>query len=347
MPPITQFTDAAAVEAWDAWFRWRDAQGLRDRTIASTWARVAGSIATAEGASAGTWSQRYVRAFNRWRLLPDERLLRSAGTGVAPDLTHPAPAAVVNVAKFVSAPSTARARLESQALADMAALAVRLLDDAWIGAGSQAPDAMGAEPPGLRIGPIGMAGALERLGIGYGSIAAIAQAREVASALAVGTLRGSVELARERGPVACDLDCLEARWRARGMPEPLIADALRWGVRHERLTCIDSHPRLALLADNASDALDPVTHRSPARLDGKDRDGPHASAAGTLRAQIELRAAMQPWIDAPIDYPLILVGQPAQTELDLAARLSERYRLPALRFRFAGADVPQALASPA
>jgi hypothetical protein len=60
-----------------------------------------------------------------------------------------------------------------------------------------------------------------------------------------------------------------------------------------RLTGIVPAPRLACLANATSDALDPGARRLA-------RDG----VAGP-EAQLRLRLAMQPWIDDPIDYPLL------------------------------------------
>lgn len=295
------------MDAWDAWFRWRDGDGLRDRDISSTWRRVADAIALAEGARATAWSQCLVQAFSRWRLLPDERLLRSAGTGAALDrggVLH----AVVNVAAFVIAPMASHAKLDVHELDDITALAMRLLDDA------RAAVLAGDETVELRIGLMGFADALAMLGIDYDSLDAIEQARGIAHALASGALRGSVELARERGGTPCDLEPLLAVARSRHISPALIADAQRWGARHPRLSCIQPHPRLALLANNASVALDPAAHR-PA----------------TLTAQVGIRAAMQPWIDDPIDYPLRAACAPDAFDVEQAARLAAEHRLPSPR----------------
>ena len=42
------FLDPVAVEAWDAWFRWREDGQLRDISVEATWERVAGALAQAE-----------------------------------------------------------------------------------------------------------------------------------------------------------------------------------------------------------------------------------------------------------------------------------------------------------
>ena len=302
MVPTTRFTDPAAVDAWDHWFRWRHAEGLRDRTIDATWARVAQAVA--EAVDDRACMRRYIDAFSRWQLLPDERLLRSAGTASNPGPLD-SPAATLNVSAFVTAPLTRQAQWDVEAFSRVAALAVRLLDDALVVAHGATPGFRD-----LRIGVIGFADALGLLGIGYADPEAVELVRRVGAALAHGTLRGAVDLAHERGPIDRHPVHRVALWRDRGTPAPLIDDALRWGVRHARLSAIERQPRLALLANNASDALDPAPPRHRPRADGtaNSQATPHTPRVTTvdhLTPQLALRAAIRPWIDAPIDYPLV------------------------------------------
>jgi ribonucleoside-diphosphate reductase alpha chain len=288
--PVTRFTDPAAVDAWDAWFRWREGHSLRDMTVDDTWWRVAESVVGVESIEAPLWSHRFVDAFSHWRLLPDERLLQAAGTDVPLD-DFPAPTAALNIAAFVVVVPGMQPRLALSRVVETAALAVRLLDDAIA--------TFGTSPctSGLRIGVIGMADALELLGIPYASVEAQHQARVLARAVAEGCLRGAIDLADERGEREEQVDRrhLAARWLARNMPPGLIQDGMRIGVRHGMLTAIDPHPRLALLANNVADALDPPAAPVAPQAISDDvanaRD--HASRA--------IRSAMQPWIDAPIE----------------------------------------------
>src|SRR5690349_4974277 len=118
MPPATPFTAVAAVVGWDAWFRWRDADGqLLDRTIDATWWRVAHAVAAAEESQADAWARRFVDAFGTWRLLPDERLLAVAGTG-STLAAGEALQATLNAGAFV----LPRGGLDLDRLADTAAL---------------------------------------------------------------------------------------------------------------------------------------------------------------------------------------------------------------------------------
>jgi ribonucleoside-diphosphate reductase alpha chain len=330
---MTQFADTAAVEAWDTWFRWRADNTLCDRTIDTTWRRVADAVAAFDGIDATLSANRLVDAFSKWQLLPDARLLRDAGTGTA-IIDHEPLFAVLNVGAFVVAPHCGSARLDLQRIADTAALAVRLLDDALLSLSQQ----QGAPRNAVRVGLIGMADALNLLDLPYGSPQARQQAREVAAAIANGTLRGAIELARDRGAADCDREGLVFLWRERGTPVGLIDDALRWGVRHVQLTAIEPQQRLALLANAASDALDPLSH-APRPAAGGNTGGrrcPDFNINQPLSAQVELRAAMQPWIDTPIDYPLVSMIETSLAEVEAANRLARHHRLPELRIRRTG-----------
>lgn len=333
MATTTRFTDPAAVDAWDSWFRWRNADGLRDRTIDATWWRVAAAIAAIAGNDAGLWANRYVEAFSRWQLLPDERLLRTAGTGAGLGLnSFESPCATLNVAAFVIAPSTSQARFDGEHFARVAALAVRLLDDALV-------TMRGATPTfySLRIGVLGFADTLHLLGIPYNDAHASDLARAVGAALAEGTLRGTTELANERAPIDNSPAHLVTIWRDRGMPDGLIEDAMRRGVRHARLTAIQLQPRLAMLANAASDALEPPPHRH--RPNGGDASMAAAArpemmtAEAMMGAQMAIRAAIQPWIDAPIEYPLAMIGDPDPEIIESYMQLAGTYGLCEPTFR--------------
>jgi hypothetical protein len=234
---------------------------------------------------ASSWTGRYIEAFARWRLLPDERLLRCAGTGLAHE-TADAPAAVLNVVAFVDAWLGMPPRFNRKGFMDTAALAVHLLDDARLATRLFTADS------GLRIGVIGFGDALAKLGLPYDSCAARDFARALATDLAEGCLRGAVSLAAERGAFAsAPSPGLAARLQAQEMPAALVEAVQRHGVRHVQLTSIEPHPLLARLANGASDALDPIAipgHRTPPSL------------AAWLDAERAIVAGMQPWIDAPI-----------------------------------------------
>jgi ribonucleoside-diphosphate reductase alpha chain len=317
------FTDSVAVEAWDAWFRWREGGELKDFTVDATWERVASALVANEtqGARAEI-RQRLLRAFSAWQLLPDERILASAGTQAmawrSDDLV-----ASLNIAGFVKAPCTPQASLDIAAFEQAASLAVRALDNAALL--NKHP---GQSSDDLQVGVVGFADALALLGIEYGSAAGVAQARRIACALADGCLAGTVRLARDRNPIVrCDRAWAEQA-ALRGVPRPLIDDAVRFGLRHNRLTAITSQPRLALFANDASDALDPKQACLTSHLNGErilysrglpagteqrvatPNRGANSPKTVSVAEQLEIRGAMQPWIDEPIAGPVRVSEKP-------------------------------------
>lgn len=326
------FIELVAVEAWDAWFRWREQADLRDFSIEDTWRRVSAALASVEPCGEiAMWQKRFMDALASWRLLPDERLLADAGTGRATyrgGVLH----AALNAASFVPTDCAAAPSLDLAAISGCAALAVRVLDNAALLADMTVLR--------LRIGVIGIADALALLGLAYDSDAGRAQAASMARALAEGCLHGSIVLARDRGG-RTDLRRVSA-----GSPR----DAARRSPRHTQLTAITSQPRLALLANDVADAADPLRERNHTHLiaavdgqralrssgyalnildahggDACDRTSTLADLPWT--AQMAMRAALQPWIDEPIDYPLLATHVPDDTQRTEAHRLALAYGL--------------------
>lgn len=330
------FIELAAVEAWDAWFRWREPTDLHDVAIEDTWRRVSAALASVEAPDdIAVWQARFMDAFASWRLLPDELLLANAGTG-RPVHCDGEFHAALNAAFFVSTDHGNAPVLDLAALADCATIGVRVLDNAALLAGDAAPR--------LRIGLLGVADALALLGLAYDSDAGRVQAASVANALAQGCLRGSMLLALARGTCANDIRAVVARAETRGTPVDLLRDVARHGLRHAQLTAITPQPRLALLANGVADAVDPLRGTDHPSVIAAFPGGPrrtirssgyalnllqaHGSSPDqepdTLAnlpwtAQIAMRAAVQPWIDEPIDYPLL-----ATSDLGEAQRLEAR-----------------------
>jgi ribonucleoside-diphosphate reductase alpha chain len=323
---FSPFLDPAAVDAWDEWFRLRENGELRDVSIESTWQRVARALSEPERGAAAQWARRYFDAQAHWQIVFDERVLATAGTARA---DWPAqPVAVLDLPSFVAGAFSANARFDGDGLRGSTELAVRCLDNAALlrAGGDCRP----------RVSVIGLADALAMLRLRYDSAAGREQAAAIARILAEGCLAASVKLARERGAKAETGSCILGSFHARGMPAELIDDAARNGLRYPHLTVIHPQPRLALFANNVADALDPLDCRGSGRWTSTSA-GPRfvhprsyaatiarlVSAQGetafsksvpqtvTVAAQFELREAMQPWIDAPIDYPFCEPGLPA------------------------------------
>jgi ribonucleoside-diphosphate reductase alpha chain len=325
MRETSAFINLAAVEAWDAWFRWRREDELRDISIHDSWTRVSCALACAEKPGrVRTFEQRLGDALAEWQVLLDERILVTAGTGASlwPDDEL---IAVLNLASFVRAPATSQASLNLDALESAAELAVNALDNAATLA-ANASDHSGMH---LRIGLVGLADALALLGVRYDSDTGRNIARDIAAHLASGCLYGTLRLARERGARLDISECLTLGCKLRELSGELAAEAERLGLRQSRLTAITSQPRLALLANNVTDAIDPLLMEKQQRLASIEMPlraihstgytvdlmrrlalPPPAQAAllgtamASVSAQIELRTAMQMWIDEPILYPL-------------------------------------------
>lgn len=309
------FIDLAAVEAWDAWFRWRDSSGLHDVSIEDTWRRVAAELISMEATTErAALRSRLLEALSSWQLLPDERILASAGTGrIAWQIG--ALHASLNAAAFVSWGMDADATIDLAALGDCAELAVRVLDNAALLARISAPH--------LRIGLIGVADALLLLKLGYDSDEGRTLAGALARALAEGCFRASVSLACSRGIHDGDASAAIEHAARRGLPGDLLHEARHQGLRHLHTTAITSQRRLALLANDVTDAIDPLQGDGHACLidvpEGRrtmhsagyalnmlcSRSGPkagerHVPVHPPPGARSAMRAVVQPWVDEPI-----------------------------------------------
>ncbi len=334
MTGATHFAHPLAVEAWDAWFRWRTPDGLRDRTIDDTWTRVANAVATAEQAEAPEWSLRFGQALRRWQMLPDEGTLARAGTGDSS--TSGARATIINAAAFVIEARGAPARLDREGLIDVARLAARFLCDSI-----RLDTDRGGRGEGAHIGMLGVADALAALGLSYDSEAARTQAGSIAAAIHEGCWRGISDYRAQKGIDAIPLFA--------GILEPSVIRAEPSEWRHNqrpysragRITALMPHPRLALLANHRGDMVDAALGtdelRHSSALSGLLASSAGAKAlygAGTRlqarepgrndpAARVLMRAAVQPWIDAPIETPFVVQHLPNP---DLRARCDELAR---------------------
>lgn len=312
--PRHPFLNPQAVETWDTWFRWRSDGQLLDVTIDDTWARVASALTTEPSTRRPGYKRWLAHSLAGWHLLLDERVIAGAGTATqqwrADDLY-----AALNAACFVRAPRTGHATFDFVHFEEVAALALHALDDAATLAGDDA-----GQPPCVRVGIVGLSDALALLGLAYDSDDGRAQAAAIARALAHGCLAGSIALARDRGArVRCD-DVWSEQARRRGYRRDLIEAAARYGLRQRLHTSIVSQPRLALFANGVADALDPLPTHIPGMADASASrrcdDAMSAIAAADVTAQLRLRAAVQPWIDEPIAYPVVIDCEPRPADID-------------------------------
>ncbi|MET3650595.1 hypothetical protein [Dyella japonica] len=314
MSKTPEFIDVCAVEAWDAWFRWRERDELKDVSIQDTWGRVARALATRDT------EQRLLDAMETWRLLLDERILATAGTQLEawPDNEL---AAVINVVVFVGEPGMPGDSLDLAAIERTASLAVEILENAIQKA--RLPSAQTGHK--LRIGLIGFADALALMDIPYASQCARLLARKVSLSMARGSLKQSIDLARQLGPRVEISEQASIASRLRELAPDLAQEAALHGLRHYQLTAVAPHPRLARLANNVADAIDPLEvaqevlglRGEPAYSTasqgyaiewsrGHGMSDRHIAtmkqnAFAAMSSRMALRDAVQEWIDEPMD----------------------------------------------
>jgi ribonucleoside-diphosphate reductase alpha chain len=199
---------------------------------------------------------------------------------------------------------------------------------------------------------IGVADTLAMLGRRYDSPSGRVIAGQIAQALAQASLAANSSLARDRGALSGASVAAVELARLRAMPAMLVESAQRTGVRHRRVTAITSHRRLARLANDVADGLDPLDHSDSLR-DGEitasgrirraggyacliaNRDGASPAAVAlidsqhnsSIVAQIGLRGAVQPWIDEPIDYPFRVAHAPDAQVTERLQQLAAANRL--------------------
>jgi ribonucleoside-diphosphate reductase alpha chain len=235
----------------------------------------------------------------------------------------------VNLTRFVDAPFSARARLESEAIERTARLGVRLLDNVTDCSGfpleRQAEQARGSRRIGLGI--TGLADALIMLGLRYGSEKAAELAGETMRRVCHAAYRASIELAREKGPFPYfDRDAYLASGFVQSLPSDIREGIAEHGIRNSHLTAIAPTGTISLLADNVSSGLEPAMdfeyHRRVLDVDGNYRDfrlqnyalrrwreehgdrKPPEEFVGvedlSPREHLRMQAALQPHVDSAI-----------------------------------------------
>ncbi|MBS1219327.1 MAG: ribonucleoside-diphosphate reductase alpha chain [Proteobacteria bacterium] len=245
----------------------------------------------------------------------------------------------LNLAAFVVSPYAVDARLDLDALAESAALAVRFLDDvidvSRYPLPAQAEQAHSTRHIGLGI--TGLADALVMLGLRYDSEAARTLAAAAMQTVRDAAYPASVALAQEKGTFpALDRAAFLASGFARRLPAD-IRDAIAvHGLRNSHLLAIAPAGTISLLANNCSSGIEPVfaaeAERRVLGTDGSYRthrvvdhalhlwqqQGLAGMPPALVEAQqidplahLQMQAALQPFIDNAIsktinvaaDYP--------------------------------------------
>jgi ribonucleoside-diphosphate reductase alpha chain len=186
----------------------------------------------------------------------------------------------INLARLVEAPFEAEARIPEAALGELAATAVRMLDNvidiSRFPLEAQASEARAKRRLGL--GVTGLADALIFCGAAYGGDAAVDLTRRWLGVIKRAAYRASAELARERGPFPLYDPAMLDRPNLATL-DPETRDLIRaHGLRNGCLTSIAPTGTTSLLAGNVSSGVEPVFafaySRKVRQPDGTTREEP-------------------------------------------------------------------------
>ncbi len=235
----------------------------------------------------------------------------------------------VNLARLVSNPFEATAKLDLSALDDLVAVAVRMMDNVVDASRfpleEQRQEAQAKRRIGL--GVTGLADALLMLGLRYGSDAAATQTEVWMKQIAHAAYRASVALAKERGAFPLfDAEQFLASGNMQAMDEDLRDEIRKHGIRNALLTSIAPTGTISLYAGNVSSGIEPVFayayKRKVLQKDGsrteeevvdyavkmwRDKMGDAKLPEFFVNAQtlepaahVKMQAAAQKWIDSSI-----------------------------------------------
>ncbi|WP_289042649.1 adenosylcobalamin-dependent ribonucleoside-diphosphate reductase [uncultured Aliiroseovarius sp.] len=235
----------------------------------------------------------------------------------------------INLARLVADPFEDGAHLDGDALTELVATAVRMMDNV-VDASRFPLEAQRQEAQAKRrigLGVTGLADALLMLGLRYGSDEAAAQTEAWMKQIARASYLASVDLAKEKGPFPLfDADKYLASGSLTHMDDD-VRDAIReHGIRNALLTSIAPTGTISLYAGNVSSGIEPVFAyaytRKVLQKDGSrteeevvdyavqmwrdkfgDKELPdYFVNAQTLEplAHVKMQAAAQKWIDSSI-----------------------------------------------
>ena len=235
----------------------------------------------------------------------------------------------INMARLVTDPFEDAAALDVDALNDLVATAVRMMDNV-VDASRFPLEAQRAEAHAKRrigLGVTGLADALLMLGLRYGSDEAARQTEDWLHAIARAAYLASVQLAKEKGAFPLfDADKYLASGTMQMMDED-VRDAIReHGIRNALLTSIAPTGTISLYAGNVSSGIEPVFAyaytRKVLQKDGtrteeevvdyavqmwREKFGDRALPEYFVNAQtlaplehVKMQAAAQKWVDSSI-----------------------------------------------
>ncbi|MFA5580388.1 MAG: adenosylcobalamin-dependent ribonucleoside-diphosphate reductase [Paracoccaceae bacterium] len=167
----------------------------------------------------------------------------------------------INLARLVKDPFGKGAKLDEQALSDLVAVAVRMMDNVVDASRFPLPE-QEAEAQNKRrigLGVTGLADALLMVGQRYGSEEAARQTERWLHALARAAYLASVEIAREKGAFPLfDAEKYLASGSLVHMDADVRAAIAEHGIRNALLTSIAPTGTISLYAGNVSSGIEPV-----------------------------------------------------------------------------------------
>ncbi|UWR33034.1 adenosylcobalamin-dependent ribonucleoside-diphosphate reductase [Sulfitobacter sp. W027] len=167
----------------------------------------------------------------------------------------------INLARLVAQPFEEAAHLDQDAMSELVATAVRMMDNVVDVSNFPLPE-QAAEAQNKRrigLGVTGLADALLMVGLRYGSDEAAAQTEAWLKAIARASYLASVELAKEKGSFPLfDAEQFLASGTMMQMDDD-VRDAIReHGIRNALLTSIAPTGTISLYAGNVSSGIEPV-----------------------------------------------------------------------------------------
>jgi ribonucleoside-diphosphate reductase alpha chain len=235
----------------------------------------------------------------------------------------------INLARLVSNPFEANAELDPEALKELVATAIRMMDNV-VDVSKFPLEAQAAEAHAKRrigLGVTGLADALLMLGLRYGSDEAATQTEAWLKAIARASYLASVDLAKEKGAFPLfEAEPYLNSGNMQNMDED-VRDAIReHGIRNALLTSIAPTGTISLYAGNVSSGIEPVFAyaytRKVLQKDGsrteeevvdyavqmwRDKFGDKELPDYFVNAQtlapadhVKMQAAAQKWIDSSI-----------------------------------------------
>ncbi len=236
----------------------------------------------------------------------------------------------INLTRFIVAPFTNEARLDTHGLVETVKVAVRLLDNvidaSQFPLPQQAENAVGSRRVGLGI--TGLADALIMMGLTYGSDQSLTIAGEVMQLICQAAYRVSIELAKDKAPFSFfDREKYLQGAFIGSLPNDIQDGIAAYGIRNSHLTAIAPTGTISLLAGNVSSGLEPVFAGSYRRKvlgadgepqqfmltdyavnqwrdsGGQAKELPASFITATdlpVRAHLDMQAALQPFVDNSI-----------------------------------------------